>query len=174
MLGHPGISAYEFAGAVERHNHEEKAWERATEQTSLRYATRRGSTPSAKLKSENDGQSVARTSDPPLLQTPVDEYTTTQRRRGTFMNHTPRNHEVRLSTKLSHRPTSSEDLGRFYAAYRGSSDENSNNEVSFSAQHSSYGSFGVNQSGKVNTNTPVEPDSKKIFLNPLVSEECLS
>ncbi|KAF1977735.1 hypothetical protein BU23DRAFT_657110 [Bimuria novae-zelandiae CBS 107.79] len=168
MLGHPGISAYEFAGAVERHNHEERAWERATEQVSFKHATRRASSSSGKSEWKEDVSLVgAKTSEPQQLQTPVDERTLAQRRRGTFMNHTPRNHEVRLSAKLSHRPTSSEDLGRLYAAYRGSSDENTTTEASWSAQHSSYGSFTVQQGTRGNADAPVELDSREIPLNPL-------
>jgi hypothetical protein len=173
MLGHPGISAFEYAGAAEQHYREERAWEKATEKTTLKHATERHPAPSTDQEREDIGpQPVAssETSEPQQPQTPVDEYTITQRRRGTFVNHTPRNHEVRLSSKLSHRPTSEEEFGRLYASYRGSSDDNTETSKSYSGgQHSSFGSLGVEQSAKTNASAPIELDDKEIPLNPLVS-----
>ncbi|OAG05053.1 uncharacterized protein CC84DRAFT_820150 [Paraphaeosphaeria sporulosa] len=172
MLGHPGISAFEYAGAAEEHYREERAWEKATEETIITNATERHPTLSADLEREEASpQPVARpeTSERQQPQTSVDEYTIAQRRRGTFVNHTPRNHELRLSSKLSHRPTSEEESGRLYASYRGSSDDNTETSKSCSGgQHSSFGSFQVEQSAKANANAPVELDSKEIPLNPLI------
>ncbi|KAF2446972.1 hypothetical protein P171DRAFT_442175 [Karstenula rhodostoma CBS 690.94] len=175
MLGHPGISAFEYAGAAEQHYREERAWEKATEETVLTRATERHPTLSADMEREEAApQPVAssETSERQQPQTPVDEYTTAQRRRGTFgtfVNHTPRNHEVRLSSKLSHRPTSEEGVGRSYASYRGSSDDNTETSKSYSGgQHSSFGSFGVEQSAKASVSDPVELDSKEIPINPLI------
>ncbi|KAL5389881.1 hypothetical protein PMIN06_001828 [Paraphaeosphaeria minitans] len=172
MLGHPGISAFEYAGAAEEHYREERAWEKATEETMITRATERHPTLSADLEREEASpQPVARseTSEPQQPQTPVDEYAIAQRRRGTFVNHTPRNHEVRMSSKLSHRTTSEEEFGRLYASYRGSSDDNTETSKSCSGgQHSSFGSFQVEQSAKANVNAPVELDGKEMPLNPLI------
>ena len=170
MLGHPGISAYEFAGAMEQYNHEERAWEKATEQT---RSPRADAVSSAALKRDDEAEkAVGRASEHQQPQTPVDEYAITQRRRGTFMNHTPRSHEmheVRWSTKVEQRTEEEDEFGRVYTAYRGSSDDNTRTDASYSVQHSSYGSFTASQSGNVNWNGPVELDSRKAPLNPLVS-----
>ncbi|KAJ4297623.1 hypothetical protein N0V90_005516 [Kalmusia sp. IMI 367209] len=172
MLGHPGISAFEYAGEAERHNHEKRVKDVHGEQKLFGLALWRDSTHSAKSAQEDDAaQSVVSSKrlECQLPQTHIEDCTIAQRRRGTFMNHTPRNHEVRSPTKLSHRQTSSEDLGRLYASYRGSSDDNANTSVSHSVQHSSYGSFSLDQSAKMKMNTSVELDSKEVTLNPLVS-----
>jgi hypothetical protein len=173
MLGHPGISAFEYAGAAEQHHREERAWEKATEETTLRHVTERHPTPSADLERQDiDPQPVASSepSEPQQPQTPVDEYTITQRRRGTFVNHTPRNHEFRLSSKLSHRPSSEDESGRLYMSCKGSSDDNTENSKSYSGgQHSSFGSLGAEQSVKTNASAPIEFESKDIPPNPLVS-----
>lgn len=175
MLGHPGISVFEYAGAAEQHYREERAWEKATEETILSHASERHPALSPDLEREDTApQPVAssETSEPLQPQTPVDEYTIAQRRRGTFVNHTPRNHEVRLSSKLSYRPTLEEEFDRLYANYRGSSDDNTETSKSYSGgQHSSFGSFGAEQSAKANASAPFELDSKEIPLNPLVSEQ---
>lgn len=171
MLGHPGISAFEYAGAAERHYHEERAWEKAAEDRPTKHATARHLTLSTDQEERiSQPAPTSETSEPQQPETPVDEYTIAQRRRGTFVNHTPRNHEVRLSSKLSHRPISSEEFGRLYAAYKGSSDDNTTTSASYSiGQHSSYGSFGAEHSAKENPIGPAELDSKEIPRNPLVS-----
>lgn len=172
MLGHPGISAFEYAGAAEEHYREERAWEKATEETVLHATERHPTLPADLEREETSPQLVARseTSEHQQTQAPVDEYTIAQRRRGTFVNHTPRNHEIRWSSKLSHRPTLEEEFGRLYASYRGSSDDNTETSKSCSGeQHSSFGSFQVEQSAKATANDPVELDRKEIPLNPLVS-----
>lgn len=104
MFGHPGISALEYAGQVEEAIKEEAR----LSQASLK---RKSGTSTA------DHQTVLSTSiDPELdagdLSPPlhfIDEFGCQQRRRGTFINHTPRNFEMRSSQPIEvYRPTRAE------------------------------------------------------------------
>lgn len=167
-FGHPGISTYEYAGVMDLYKHEERAWEEAAEKTSIKRTHRQQT--AAKVASEQrsgEPQVRATASEPQQPQRLADESAITHRRHGTFMNHTPRNYESRSSTKLSHRPTSSDDLGHLCAAYRGSSDDNINTGTNCSLRQSSYDSSAADQCAQLNLNAAADK-SAKVHPNPLV------
>ena len=165
-FGHPGISAYEYAGVMDRHNHEERAWAKATEQTSSKHKVRCDSSTTTELERRKDASLVvAQILELQHAQAQSDEAATTQRRRGTFVNHTPRSHEVHLSPKLAHQPEPSEGLRKLNTTQCGSS--NDNTDTDYSAHHSSYGSPTTSRSDKRNSFTSIKLDCG-IPLNPLV------
>ncbi|KAF1916829.1 hypothetical protein BDU57DRAFT_448702 [Ampelomyces quisqualis] len=96
MFGHPGISALEYAGQVgamkgENFRSSEALMKRKSETSTHDQCT-------AELEMQTGQIS------PPLHF--IDEYGCQQRRRGTFINHTPRNFELRASQTVEvYRPT---------------------------------------------------------------------
>lgn len=108
-FGHPGFSALEFAGCQEK--------ERDTVRLALRDKSQRASksdeedvksidtvvapAPGTSAESENAGQSYS-------IPLPPPELVNKQRRRGTFINHTPRDFEVRLQSKCDLRVSTAE------------------------------------------------------------------
>jgi hypothetical protein len=88
MFGHPGISALEYAGQVENRR------ALSTEGSLKRVSTSSTQRDSATAETEAEGEEL----DPPVHY--LDEFGNQQRRRGTFINHTPRNFEMRTSRSV--------------------------------------------------------------------------
>ncbi|OAL50009.1 hypothetical protein IQ07DRAFT_510733 [Pyrenochaeta sp. DS3sAY3a] len=167
MFGHPGISALEYAGSLE--------------------ATRKNSTSatsdSLKRKSNVSTQDENTTrpttagtgtlTDLDLLPPVhfIDEFGCQQRRRGTFMNHTPREYEMRSSKLVEvYRPStaSNENYSRPRTAHRTSSMANSQT----ASQHgysSSKDSSVVGKRLTINPGAPIELDATEI--SPRVSPD---
>ncbi|KAH8730646.1 hypothetical protein GQ44DRAFT_606806 [Phaeosphaeriaceae sp. PMI808] len=92
MFGHPGISALEYAGQADTMRKQSKS----LSEVSLKHKS------TASMHNNTSTSSISATTElergevtPPLHF--IDEYGSHQRRRGTFINHTPRHFEVRPS-----------------------------------------------------------------------------
>jgi hypothetical protein len=88
MFGHPGISALEYAGQVENRR------ALSTEVSLKRKSTNSTQHDSATAEADREGEEL----DPPVHY--LDEFGNQQRRRGTFINHTPRHFEMRTSKSV--------------------------------------------------------------------------
>ncbi|KAH7090503.1 hypothetical protein FB567DRAFT_437585 [Paraphoma chrysanthemicola] len=89
MFGHPGISALEYAGQVRKQSI--CLSEGSLKRKSSASAPEEQTTPPSSAGTETVAEEVT----PPVHY--VDEFGCQQRRRGTFINHTPRNFELRSS-----------------------------------------------------------------------------
>jgi hypothetical protein len=91
MLGHPGFSAMEYAGST-------GGEERSSVKSEGVFRRRFGREAASPTLSKHEGEAThvadIQTTESDLLLQLVEEPTGYQRRRGTFMNHTPRNFEV--------------------------------------------------------------------------------
>ncbi|KAH7398941.1 hypothetical protein DE146DRAFT_613071 [Phaeosphaeria sp. MPI-PUGE-AT-0046c] len=104
MFGHPGISALEYAGQVEAIKEESVRLSQAT----LKRKSGTSTTDQQTAVSTPDG-SETETGEMSVPLHFIDEFGFQQRRRGTFVNHTPRNFEMRSSQTIEvYRPTRAE------------------------------------------------------------------
>ncbi|KAF2130862.1 hypothetical protein P153DRAFT_287670 [Dothidotthia symphoricarpi CBS 119687] len=158
MFGHPGISALEYAGVVE---------ETRKKNTSL-SASLKCKTSSSALD-ENTVPSTAAETDPVKAEQVqfIAEFGCQQRRRGKFVNHTPRNFEMRTTQRVdiygSARPESEN-----YSRPRASIQVNSDDTRHPSTNQHGYGSLSGSRTAEkritLNRGAPVELDSKEIIL----------
>lgn len=84
-----------------------------------------------------------------------------QRRRGTFINHTPRDFEIRTS-KRTEAQSSTESYSRPHTSYQGSSDINTRPSSRQHGQNSSFGSSHAETKCYGVSDCPVELDSKAV------------
>jgi len=91
MLGHPGFSAMEYAG---RTGGEEKSSVRSEGGFRRRFGRRAASPTPLEHAEERPHAADIEDTDPDLPPQSAEEATCYQRRRGTFMNHTPRDFEI--------------------------------------------------------------------------------
>lgn len=115
MFGHPGISALEFAGSYQEEIAKPTLSLKGKETAS--YHIENTLTESVSASESTDTTELD--SPQPVLQ----ELGSQQRRRGTFLNHTPRNFEVRSSKRGDPVQSSTECYGHTQASPHSSSDE---------------------------------------------------
>jgi len=102
MFGHPGISALEYAGQVDKMREQStRVSEVSLKRKSTTTSTHNENTsPPTTAGAEQDDIEIS----PPVHY--IDEFGCQQRRRGTFINHTPRNFEMRSSKPVDvYRPS---------------------------------------------------------------------
>ncbi|EAT85220.1 hypothetical protein HBH56_171400 [Parastagonospora nodorum] len=160
MFGHPGISALEYAGQVEKMKEQQRKSE-----TSLKR--RSGTSTQDKTNSSTTAGAEENTIE---LSSPlhfVDEFGCQQRRRGTFINHTPRNYELRSSQAMEmSRPSRAESenysrpLSRQSSMASGSPAIASQPAYSPSTNSSSFG-----KRSTLNHETVAELDSTEIGMS---------
>ena len=160
MFGHPGISALEYAGQVEKMREQQRKSETSLKRrsgTSTQDKTNSSTTAGA----EEDAVELS----PPLHF--VDEFGGQQRRRGTFINHTPRNYELRSSQTMEmNRPSRVESenysrpLSRQSSMASGSPAMASQPAYSPSTNSSSFG-----KRSTLNHETVAELDSTEIGMS---------
>lgn len=162
MFGHPGISALEYAGSLEA------ARKRNTSETlesSNRKSTAstqdRNSTPPTTAGVDSFGTDVS-----PSLNY-IDEFGCQQRRRGTFLNHTPREFEMRPPKNVEvyqpSRSSSSENYSRPRSSYHATSGDARHLYASQYAYCPSPDSQLDVKSINVNVSDPVELDFKQMI-----------
>ncbi|KAH9864799.1 hypothetical protein IAQ61_008744, partial [Plenodomus lingam] len=164
MFGHPGISALEYAGSLEA------ARKRNTNETldSLRCKSTVSTqdenvTPPTTAGIDPTGSGFG--SSPPLHY--IDEFGCQQRRRGTFLNHTPRDFEMRSPKNVEvYRPSrssSNENYSRPRTlSYRGTPSEGCQTQASQYAYCSSPESQIVGKRITINRGAPAELDSTEV------------
>ncbi|KAF2689504.1 hypothetical protein K458DRAFT_128649 [Lentithecium fluviatile CBS 122367] len=115
MLGHPGFSALEYAGSM---RHDRTKCGTKGEKSTRRRLAKDAASPTTSVHQENGEQvpSIEMPKLEPPFQ-PFEELTMNQRRRGTFMNHTPRDFEIRSSRMAEAPQTFYEDSGHAHASY---------------------------------------------------------
>ncbi|CAO2651161.1 Nn.00g094580.m01.CDS01 [Neocucurbitaria sp. VM-36] len=166
MFGHPGISALEYAGSVEATR------KRNTSVTS--ESLKRKSTTS--MQDENTkvpfsaGTTLPAESEFPSPVHFIDEFGCQQRRRGTFVNHTPRDFEMRTSKTVDvYRPShaSNENYSRPRASLQANSISTGRASTSPHTYSSSEDSqFVESHAGEkrltVNPGAPIELDATEV------------
>jgi hypothetical protein len=91
MFGHPGISALEYAGQVDALREQNQRLSEVSHKRKSSTSTQDKNATAATTPGEEELVELS----PPLHF--IDEFGCQQRRRGTFLNHTPRNYELRSS-----------------------------------------------------------------------------
>jgi hypothetical protein len=161
MFGHPGISALEYAGQVDAMREEKRLSEIALKRKSeINTQDQNTNTPDVTgTEKEVDEDS------PPLHF--IDEFGCQQRKRGTFMNHTPRSFEMRSSHTLEvYRPSRAESENYSRPLSRQSSMAGGSPATTGQHGHSSSinsGTFGNRST--LNHNDVAELDSTEIGLS---------
>ncbi|KAF2787788.1 hypothetical protein K505DRAFT_287296 [Melanomma pulvis-pyrius CBS 109.77] len=153
MFGHPGISALEFAGTYQQ--------EVAKSRKALSL---KGKTTTS---THDNISSTAASADTAELESPqpvLQEATCQQRRRGTFINHTPRTFEMRSPKRMDFQETRDEITD---PSDQGTCDEIARHSSNQKHQTTSVGHWTAKQSVEVNAHAPVELDSKEV-VPPLV------
>jgi hypothetical protein len=160
MFGHPGISALEYAGQVDAMKEEKRSSE---------IALKRKSETSAQDQTTNTANVAGTEAEGGEVSSPlhfIDEFGC-QRRRGTFMNHTPRSFEMRSGQTLEvYRPTRVESENYSRPLSRQSSRASGSPAIPGQHGHSSSfnsGTFG-NRSA-LNHDDVAELDSTEIGLS---------
>jgi hypothetical protein len=152
MFGHPGISALEFAGSREQRKSVQKTLElRGKATVMLPVATQDDSRPLS-LSADTAGSEMVQGED-------SQEVSAMQRRRGTFINHTPRTFEMRSPTRTEFSTRNSKDRSSQAYTSSYSSAEASKTTSSSQQWHKSTPS---SPSFQDMTGNPAELDSKEI------------
>jgi hypothetical protein len=142
MFGHPGISALEYAGQVDALREQNQRLSEVSHKRKSSTSTQDKNTTAATTPGEEELVELS----PPLHF--IDEFGCQQRRRGTFLNHTPRNYELRSSQPLVevYRPSTraesenySRPLSRQSSMASGSPALTSHHGHSMSTNSSSFG-----------------------------------
>ncbi|ORY12336.1 hypothetical protein BCR34DRAFT_600719 [Clohesyomyces aquaticus] len=141
MFGHPGISAWEFAGT---HTQKREAAQQETEKLEIRKTMEVKRTSSTHYDNSAETETVANvgTADNPAqLATTVShqELSCQQRRRGTFVNHTPRKFEIAAVKKWERQRVSGELYSRDGTIYGQGSEEGGSFEVAPFLHHWNFG-----------------------------------
>jgi hypothetical protein len=158
MFGHPGISALEYAGQVEKKRLSEVLLER----TPTTNMPDQNTTAPTTTETELEAGELS----PPLHF--IDEFGCQQRRRGTFINHTPRNFEIRSSQPVEvYRPSRAESENYSRPLSRQSSRTCASPAITSQHGHSSSTNSGtlVNRS-TLNHDDVTELGSTEIGLPP--------
>ncbi|KAF2873175.1 hypothetical protein BDV95DRAFT_593541 [Massariosphaeria phaeospora] len=153
MFGHPGISAFEFAGA-----HEEIiAWTQRSHEAQFPPSTQ------DEIKDPDDD---ARTTETIPIQLLLQEPNVQQRQRGNFINHTPRKFEMRTARHTDLQSSSVESYTSPPTSYQGSSGGNTRSSSAKHRPNSSLGSWSAQISRAVNEVAPTELFVKDMFHHP--------
>jgi hypothetical protein len=160
MFGHPGISALEYAGQVDAMKEEKRLSDISLKRKSEASTQDQTTTPDV-AASKNEGGEVS----PPLHF--IDEFGY-QRRRGTFINHTPRSFEVRASPTLEVYRPSTRAESENYSRPLSRQSSMANGSPANSGQHghsSSTNSGTLGNRSALNHNDVAELDSTEIGLS---------
>jgi hypothetical protein len=133
MFGHPGISALEFAGSGEQRKSVQKTLSLRGKATAmLSTATQDDNRP---LSSTDTARSET------LQGEDVQEVSAMQRRRGTFINHTPRTFAMRSPTRMEFSRNSKDRSSQAYTSSHGSAEASKTTmaEINIKLTHFSRG-----------------------------------
>ncbi|KAH7361269.1 hypothetical protein BKA66DRAFT_369503, partial [Pyrenochaeta sp. MPI-SDFR-AT-0127] len=170
MFGHPGISALEYAGSLEAIRNK-----RSTSVTL--ESLKREYTPST--QDENTTPPTTAGAESPidadlLPQTPlIEEFGCQQRRRGTFVNHTPRDFEMRSSKTVEvYRPSraSNENYSRPRTSYQANPIVTSLEAKRGNGNTSSIDSHTIEKRLTINPDAPIELEATELSSPPLSPE----
>jgi hypothetical protein len=158
MFGHPGISALEYAGTLAEAQKSAKKVPSSLRRKSTVSTQYENTTAPATAGTEVLGNAL------PQPVHYIDELGCQRRRKDTFMNHTPRNFEMRITKKVEvYRPStsSSENYSRPRVSIQGGSAPNSPMPISLYGR-SSAGSHAGAKRLTINEEAPAELDSTEV------------
>jgi hypothetical protein len=158
MFGHPGISALEYAGTLAEAQKSVKRGSSLLRRKSTVSTQEENTTAPATAGTEVLGNAL------PQPVHYIDEFGCQRRRKDTFMNHTPRNFEMRITKKVEvYRPStsSSENYSRPRISIYGGSAPNSPMPISLDGRSSAGSRAGVKRL-TINPGAPIELDSTEV------------
>jgi hypothetical protein len=161
MFGHPGISALEYAGQLDKMREEQRKSETSLKRKSETSTRDKNTTASTTAGAEEDAIELT----PPLHF--IDEFGCQQRKRGAFVNHTPRNFEMRSSQAMEvYRPSRAESENYSRPLSRQSSLASGSPAIASQHGHSpSTNSSSFGKRSTLNHETVAELDSTEIGMS---------